>query len=135
MAIKAIRGEPVEIQDAFKPFVDRPGDYLIVGLAMQSGVVVCVVGIIATCFIFFFAPVLVAQGADYRGALRNAKDISLAHLGEVLALLLIVALINIAGALVFGIGLFVTLPVTYIAVVEAYEQLRKQSSDIVAKPE
>lgn len=128
MALKANRGEKVELQDAFKPFSDRPIDYLVVGLVMQSGVILCGIGVIATYLIFFFAPIVVVQGADYRSALKSAKEITFANWGEVFVLMLIFALINICGALVCGIGLLITVPITQIALVKAYDQLRASTT-------
>jgi uncharacterized membrane protein len=128
MAIKANRGETLELQDAFNPFSDRPMDYLVIGLVMQSGIILCGIGVIATYLIFFFAPIAVVQGADYRSALKTAKDMTFANWGEVFVLWIIFALINICGALACGIGLLITVPITHIAMVNAFEQLRASTS-------
>jgi hypothetical protein len=133
MALKANQGEKVALQDALKPFSDRPIDYLVTGLAMYCGVVLCGIGVVVTSLIFFFAPVLVAQGADYRSALKTAKEITFANWGEVFVLLLIFALINFCGALVCGVGLLATIPITYIAMVNAYDQLRASTSASLAE--
>jgi hypothetical protein len=128
MAVKANREETVELQDAFKPFTDRPIDYLVVGLVMQSGIILCGIGAIVTYLIFFFAPIVVVLGADYRSALKTAKELTFTNWGEVFVLLLIFGLINICGTLACGIGLLVTIPITQIAMVNAYDQLRASTS-------
>ncbi len=128
MAVKANREEKVELQDAFKPFSDRPIDYLVIGLVMQSGIILCGIGVIVTYLIFFFAPIAVVLGKDYRSALKTAKEITFANWGEVFVLMLIFALINICGTLACGIGLLVTIPITQIAMVNAYDQLRASTA-------
>ncbi len=126
MAAKANRGEHVDVPDVLTPFRDRPGDYLLVGLVMQAGLLACGIGVVATFVIFLFAPVLVAQGDDYQTALGRAKDLSFANLGSVFLLALVLIALNILGALACGIGLVVSLPVTYVAIVEAFDQLQRK---------
>src|SRR5262245_2465788 len=48
------RGREPTLNDALVPFKARQGDYLIVGLASSSGVLLCGVGLLVTAFLFLF---------------------------------------------------------------------------------
>jgi hypothetical protein len=134
VALKAIRGEEIAIPDVFTPFRDRPVDYLVVGLVMQAGVVLCGIGVIATMLIFFFAPVMVALGSDYKSALGFAKDMSFANFGNVLLLAIVLFLINLVAAIPLGLGLLVTIPMSYAAIVSAYNQLQARALPAQTEP-
>lgn len=118
----ALTGVAPTLTDAFLPFRARQGDYLLVGLAIGSGVLLCWIGVIATSCVFLFAPLLVESGADYKAALLRSKDVVVANLGNVVAFFAVLALLNLLGAITV-IGWLVSVPVTALAIVKAYEQL------------
>jgi uncharacterized membrane protein len=120
-ARKATLGEPPTIDDAFAPCTTRPGDYLIVGLAINIGALVCGVGWFASSFIFMFAPLLLVDGLDFKQALRVSKELTFAKVGELLAFYLALLVLNMIGSMLLGIGLLVTLPVSALALIRAYE--------------
>jgi uncharacterized membrane protein len=120
-ARKAARGEVPTLGDAFSPFNERPGDYILVGLAVVLGLLACGVGLFVTSFLFLFAPLCVVEGGDWQQSLTRSKDLVLANMGESVAFYLVLIALNLAGALAFGVGLLVTLPVTALAIVKAYE--------------
>jgi uncharacterized membrane protein len=120
-ARKAARGEEPSLADAFEPFKQRPGDYIIVGFAIEIGVVACGVGALVTSFLFLFAPLCVAEGGDWKQSLTRSKDLILANMSEAIVFYLVLAALNIAGALALGVGLLVTIPVSALAIVKAYE--------------
>lgn len=128
VARKAARGEEPTLSDAFAPFTDRPGDYVIVGLAISAGVLLCGVGALVTYFLFLFAPLCVAEGANWQQALSRSKDLMLANVGESAVFLLVLAAVNVAGMIALGIGLFVSMPVTTVAIVKAYELASKPAT-------
>lgn len=121
-ARSAMRGREPTLSEAFEPFRARQGDYLLVGIALAGGVIVCGVGVLVTSFLFMFAPLLVAQGADFKAALLRSKDLVLANVAELLVLYVLLAVINTLGVITF-IGWLVSVPVSAIAIVKAYEQL------------
>jgi hypothetical protein len=122
VARRAMRGQEPTLSDAFEPFRARQGDYLLVGFALAAGVIACGIGVLVTSFLFMFAPLLVADGADFKVALTRSKDLVLANLGDTLALFALLAAINMLGAITV-IGWLVSVPVSAIAVVKAFEQL------------
>jgi uncharacterized membrane protein len=120
-ARKAARGEEPSLADAFEPFKQRPGDYIIVGFAVDIGVLACGVGALVTSFLFLFAPLCVAEGGDWKQSLTRSKDLMLANVSESIVFYLVLVAVNIAGALALGVGLLVSVPVTALAIVRAYE--------------
>lgn len=119
----AARGQEPSVADAFAPFTARQGDYLLVGLAVGSGTILCGIGLLVTGFLFLFAPLLVVDGEDFKTALRRSKDLMVANLGEILGLYLVLIALNVLGGITL-IGWLVALPITSIMLVRAYEQLR-----------
>jgi hypothetical protein len=123
----ALRGERPSLKDAFTPFVRSPATFLLVGIAMYCGLLLCGVGVFATCVLFLFAPVLVAEGAELKKALLQSKTLALANLGPVALLCLVMAAFNSVGMLACGIGLAITMPFSAVMVVTAYEQARAKA--------
>ena len=119
----AARGQEPTIADAFAPFTARQGDYLLVGLALGAGTLLCFIGVFVTAFLFMFAPLLVVDGNDFKTALRQSKDMMVANVGEILGLFLVLIALNVLGAITL-IGWLVAVPITSLMVVRAYEQLR-----------
>ena len=119
----AARGQEPTLKDAFAPFTARQGDYLLVGLAVGAGSLLCGIGVIVTGFLFLFAPLLVVDGEDFKGALRESKNLTVDHLGDLMGLFLVVIALNVLGVITF-IGWLATVPITSLMVVRAYERLR-----------
>jgi uncharacterized membrane protein len=120
-AREGARGHAPTLSDAFRPFTHRQGDFLIVGLAINVGLLACGVGIFVTSFLFLFAPLCVVEGADFKSALVRSKDLVTASVGEAIVFVLVLAAVNMAGALALGVGLLITIPISSLAVVKAYE--------------
>jgi hypothetical protein len=118
----AARGVAPTVSDAFLPFRARQGDYLLVGLAIGSGVILCWVGVFATSCVFLFAPLLVVDGADFKQALLRSKDLVVSDLGGMVAFYTVLLVLNVLGALTV-IGWLVSVPVTALAIAKGYEQL------------
>ena len=119
--IAAHGGSPT-LGDAFLPYRARQGDYLIVGLAANIGWIAFGIGALITGFLCLFAPLLVVDGDDYKHALGRSKDLMLAHLGEGVALLAVLGVINLIGFMTV-VGALVTAPVSALALLKAYEKL------------
>jgi hypothetical protein len=132
-AAKGLRNETPTLADSFAPFTARQGDYLLVGLATSAGALLCGVGVLVTSLLFIFAPLFVVQGADYKQALKRSKDLVMAHLSDMIVLALLVALLNLAGAMLCGVGLLVSIPMTTLAIAKAFEQLTRNapSADVL----
>lgn len=124
-ARKGARGEAPTLNDAFWPFTTRQGDFLIVGLVANVGVLACGIGVLVSAFLCLFAPLCVVEGADFKAALVRSKDLIMANFGEAVVFCLVLAAVNLAGLLALGVGLLVSLPVSSLAIVKAYELASK----------
>jgi len=122
------RGAPPTLTDAFRPFTERQGDYLMVALALTAGVILCGVGLLATWFLFCFAPILVLDGRDFKQAVLESKDLVLKYPGDVALLLIVAAAINFAGSLACGIGVIVTTPITSLMLLKGFEELSARAA-------
>lgn len=122
----AASGRDPSWSDAFAPFKARQGDYLLVGLAIGLGSLVCGIGFLVTAFFFMFAPVRVVEGDDFKQALRESKNLVVDNLNDCIALFFTVFALNFLGFITV-IGWMATLPITSIMVVRAYDRLRARA--------
>lgn len=120
----ARQGRSPSLAEAFAPFRERQGDYLLVGLALSGGLVLCGVGVLVTSCLFLFAPLLVAQGADYKEALIRSKDLVLENLGDCVVLYAVLAAINAVGVFTL-LGWLATVPISAIVIARAHEELTR----------
>lgn len=104
---------------------------IIVGIIVFVGLILCVVpGLIAT-FLFWFFGYAVVDAPDEPGspardpiaAMKRSYEVASANVGSLLLLAILCVLINILGAILCGIGLLVSLPVTAIATAYAWRVL------------
>jgi hypothetical protein len=125
VARKGATGAEPTLSDAFRPFTERQGDYLMVALAIAAGAILCGIGILVTWFLFTFSAILVLDGRDFKAALIESKDLVLKQPGEVAMLMIVLAALNLVGALACGVGTLVTTPISTLAFVKGYEQLTR----------
>jgi uncharacterized membrane protein len=125
VARKGATGAEPTLNDAFRPFSERQGDYLMVALAMAAGAILCGIGIVITWFLFAFSALLVLDGRDFKAAVIESKDLVLKHPGEVAMLMIVLFALNLAGLLACGVGTLATTPISALAFVKGYEQLTR----------
>ncbi len=71
----------------------------------------------------FAVPIAACSSTDFWGALKLSWRGVRQNMGSYLGLLLVLGLFNFLGLLCLVIGLFVTVPVTFLATMSAYEQI------------
>lgn len=76
--------------------------------------------VIFSAFVYYFT---LDQGQDAISAIRSSWSVVAKNFGSVFLLLLALLGINILGAIPCGLGLFVTIPLSYVAVAFAYRRL------------
>ncbi|UKJ65194.1 hypothetical protein H1Q78_07650 [Cellulosimicrobium cellulans] len=97
---------------------------LIVGILTGIGIVLCILpGFAVLLFSAFVYYVALDQGVDAITAIRTSFSLVAKNFGQVFLLLLALFGINILGAIPCGLGLFVTIPLSYVAVGFAYRRL------------
>lgn len=122
MGLKGSRGQAVELGD-IAVVLERPVDFVVVGLATSIGVLGCFVGVVVTQALFMFAAFLVLGGVGYQDALSASLNASKARFMDVLLLVIVMFVLNMLGVLTCGLGLLVTIPVGFIALAKAFDDL------------
>ena len=111
---------------------DQLGPYIVqailVGLAIGIGLLVCIIPGLIAAVLFAFAgyAVIDARDGDAVGAIKRSFEIVKGNFGAVLGLMVLLTLVNIVGALLCGIGLLFTYPMTSVAIAYAYRTLNGQ---------
>lgn len=111
---------------------DQLGPYIVqailVGLAIGIGLLLCIIPGFIAAVLFAFAgyAVIDARDGDAVGAIKRSFEIVKGNFGAVLGLMVLLILINIVGALLCGIGLLFTYPMTSVAIAYAYRTLNGQ---------
>lgn len=98
---------------------------ILVGLAVGVGFLLCIIPGLILAFLFAFYGYAIVDGRTDDGieAMKMSWQLVSANVGSLLLLFILTLLINFAGALLCGIGLFVTYPITAIAVAYAWRRL------------
>ena len=125
--------EAVEIKDFWSPetFWAFFGASILIGLIVVAGLILLIVPGIMWSLRFMFVPYLVIdRKLGVFAAMKESTRITLGHKWQLLGLIGMLALLNIAGFLALIVGLVVTIPVTMIAVAHAYRTLEHAASEI-----
>jgi uncharacterized membrane protein len=97
---------------------------LLVTILTTIGLVLCIVpGLAVIVFSVFVYNFTLDRQQDAIAAIRSSWSLVAKSFGTVLLLLLALLGINILGAIPLGLGLFVTIPLSYVAVAFAYRRL------------
>lgn len=101
----------------------------IFGVAFFVGSLFFVIpGLVVLVFLYFYDYVMVDRQAGVLASLRGSADLGEGNRLRIFFFLLALLVLNIVGALVFLVGLLLTLPITYVASAHAYRQLTTASS-------
>ena len=130
VAHKLILEEPVEFGDFFKGF-EKFGVFLAAGLVSSLltflGTLLCIIpGIylgIAYSFTLLF---IIDQGLEFWPAMENSRKLVTRNFFPMFGFLLLLFLINLGGAILCGLGLLLTVPLTYCAMTVAYMDIVDQ---------
>lgn len=107
-----------------KPYWKFLGTSILATLAIGIGFVLLIVpGIIAMLFFMFSTFIVIDRGLGPIEAMKESMRITAGYRWPLLGFLLLVFLIVLAGALVFGVGLLVAVPVVTLAFAHAYRVL------------
>jgi uncharacterized membrane protein len=111
--------------DGFGPYLVGA---ILVGLGVFVGTLLCIIpGVILAVMWQFFGYVIVEQPTTGpTDAMRRSVEITKGHRWPLFGLLVLLFLINLVGALLFGIGLIFTYGITAVTVAWAYKTLSGQ---------
>ncbi len=126
MTLKALRGERPEISDAFRGF-DKAFDVILAGLAILAGGFACIAGGFVTGALFMYAfPLMVERNVRVREALRVSMEVARQDLLGHILFFFLVMFLGLMGTPLFGIGVFLTLPLAFTPLVVAYHDRTAQ---------
>lgn len=108
---------------------------LLTVIAVGVGTVLLVIpGILALLAFFFYAYPIVDEGTGPVEAMKKSAEVTQGSWLPLLGLIFLLGLINVAGALALGVGLLLTIPVTWVAMAAAYDQLSGGASPARRRP-
>ncbi|NLY92648.1 MAG: hypothetical protein GXY23_01350 [Myxococcales bacterium] len=122
MALDVVDGKSPELPQLFETFKARQVDYLVTGVLVASGAILCGVGAIVTSFLFLLAPVMVIDGRGWNEALRASYEAVTEDFGTHALLWLVCVGLVMVGAMAFGIGALVTVPLSLLVLTSFYRE-------------
>ena len=137
--LRCMRHQPVAIQDVFYAFGPRYLPLLVVnlvyGLLVVLGVLLCIVpGVYLAVAWMFATPLVLDRGMEFWPAMEESRRLAHPLWFPLFGLQLLGALLSVVGGLACLVGLFVTAPISVMAMLYAYEDLfgRPASTDFSA---
>ncbi|MCZ3389642.1 MAG: hypothetical protein LH645_11110 [Actinomycetia bacterium] len=126
-ALAVVDGRTPEVGMLFQPegFVPYLVASILVGLAVGVGLIFCIIPGLILAFLFAFYGYGIVDGRAEDGieSMKMSWNLVSSNVGALLLLFVLVILINLGGALLCGIGLLFTYPLTAIAVAYAWRTL------------
>ena len=126
--IRRIRGEAVQIGDLFdgfnRAFLDLTMAGLVKWLLTTIGFILCILpGIYLAVGYVFALPLVIDKKMEFWTAMEVSRRVVHEHWWSTLALVIVVALVALAGFLVCGVGELITIPIASAALMYVYEDL------------
>jgi hypothetical protein len=126
--LKLIRGQEAELGDAFSGFSLALGPLVLLGLVQALlvwlGICLCVLpGIYLGIAWAFAVPIVIDRRLDFWSAMELSRKVVSRHWFTILALVVLSAVVAMAGLLACCVGIFVTTPVAAISLMYAYEDI------------
>lgn len=100
-------------------------------LTLVGFILLIVPGIIISLALSFTLYLVIARDLGPIEAMKESARLTRGHRWALLGLFLMIGLVNIVGAILLLVGLFVTIPVTSLALVHAFRTLERKAGDIV----
>jgi hypothetical protein len=137
--LKKMRGEPAELADAFSGFQIAFLHLFLGGLISQllemAGFVCCILpGIYLMVAWQFTLPLIIDKRLDFWPAMELSRKVVSKQWWTFFGFMIVTVLINLLGVLCCVVGVFVSLPVTLIALMFAYEDIFRDPRKAPAQP-
>ncbi|MDO8618470.1 MAG: DUF975 family protein [Candidatus Daviesbacteria bacterium] len=126
IALKFVDGKKAQIADLlnYKPLINYAIASVLYGLIMIAGLILLIIpGIIWAIKLQYYSYLIIDKNMGPIEALKKSWQITKGVKWQLFLLNILLVLINILGALAFGIGLFITIPTTMIACAKVYRKL------------
>jgi capsular polysaccharide biosynthesis protein len=126
--LKKIRGEPVRVETAFSGFSHSLLHLIlasfVTGVLTVLGFLCLILPGIFLCVAWLFTlPLVIDKRLDFWPAMRVSLKTISKHWWKFLGFLIILALVNLGGLLLCLVGVFITLPISFAALMYAYEDI------------
>lgn len=133
MTLRLVNGERASLKDLFSHahlFLRFLAASILMGILVLLGFLLFIIpGVILSLRLWFVGFVLVDMNVGPVEALRRSWDITRGATLRLLLFGVVLALVNLAGLLALFVGIFVSVPVTLIAVAYVYRTLTARAYD------
>jgi uncharacterized membrane protein len=130
IALKIYRKEAIAVRDMFlgwEYFWKTIISAILVGLTVLAGFILLIVpGIVWWVTYMFYSYFVVDKKAGPVEAMKLSRKITVGERWHILGFALVTILANLAGLILLGIGLLVSIPVTALAIVYVYQKLSEK---------
>lgn len=124
---RKLAGGPADINDLFKGFnyfVPALAAFVVISVFATAGFLLCIIPGFVILAMYTFTYLFIAdKKMDFWAAMQASHAIVRQDYFGFTWFIVLAALINIAGALLFGAGLLVSIPLTYAAITAAYRDI------------
>lgn len=139
IAIKLMRGDSAEFSDLWSK-TDRLVPYflasLLIGLLVGLGLILLVIPGIILALMYMYVPyIIVDTKAGVMDALKQSSELTKGIRLKLLAFVVVLIGLNIVGALLFGLGLILTIPLSALAQAYVYNRLIGKTETVVVEAE
>jgi uncharacterized membrane protein len=126
--LKLIRGEPAGIADAFSGFTVSFVQLVLLGVVMTIlsviGYALCIVpGVYLSVAWIFAIPLVIDRRLGFWDGMELSRKVVNKHWFIVFALLIVAGLVSISGIFACCIGVLVTMPIGWLTLLYAYEDI------------
>jgi len=123
-----IRGEGAQIGDAFSGFGPSIGQLALLSVVqmilMLLGILLCVIpGIYLSVAWYFAMPLVIDRRMNFWASMELSRKMVTRHWFMIFAFLIVYGLLVIAGLIACCVGIFVTMPIGFAALMYAYETI------------
>lgn len=130
VALEAFKEKSVEFGDFFKGFEKFVQlnllNYVMLIILLLGLVLLLIPGIYLSIAYGLALPIILDNNLNFWAAMESSRKIVTKHWSEFFLFSLLLGLINLGGALLLGLGLLVTIPLSSCAIVAAYEDIVSQ---------
>jgi len=137
--LRRIRGQPVTIETAFAGF-----SRIFLHLFLGSLVTLLLTGLGFLCLILpgiylwvawtFTLPLVIDKRLDFWSAMELSRKMVTRHWWKLFGLVILLALLHVAGFLVFCLGLFIAAPIATASLMYAYEDIFGATGSVAEQP-
>ena len=122
-----MRGKDINIGDiakGFNFFIAAVLSNILITLFVAIGIVLCIIPGAIVAALYLFTPAFIGEkNLDFWEAMEASRKVVMDYLFELIIFVIILGLINAVGALLCGIGLIFTVPLSFAAMAIAYDDL------------